>query len=374
MPPGAMDRRRTRGHGALAAVLTTVIACARGPAPAPPPPLAQVAVAHSAAASLAVIGPVITVAAPAPEPAVEPEPVVEPAADAGAHGPAAPAAAVASDGVRRFRGVDEDELLRAMATRPVLRVMHRFSSTTLVFHCDLGDGVEIAFKPARRGEHQWWKHEVLAYRLARVLGITDRVPPAVSRRVPAALLEDFAHDRDLIREADGTIRGAAIVWMPVLRHAGLHTDEARAVWTPWMSARNDIPPEHRRRAGQIAALIAFDYLQGNFDRWNSANVPLDEHDDLVFRDNNRGWFLENLVRVDRGGIQGIERIPAWLLPGIERATADAVRAEIRRDGLPFRRLEMARYWAAYSARRAALLERIRASIAANGRERALLDE
>ena len=283
-------------------------------------------------------------------------------------------AEVLHDNVRRFRGQDEEALLRAMATRPVVRVLHRFSSSTLVFHCDLGDGVEIAFKPARRGEHQWWKHEVLAYRLARVLGIADRVPPAVSRTIPAELIEGFAHDRDLIRERDGSIRGAAIAWMPVLRPSGLHAPEARDEWNHWMSAQHDIPPSNRRRAGQIASLIAFDYLQANFDRWNAGNVSLDEHDDLVFRDNNRGWFLENLVRTDRGGVVNIERIPAWLLAGIERATADAVRAEVRRDGLPFHRLETAGYWAAYSARRTALLQRIAAAIAEHGRERVLLDE
>ncbi len=281
---------------------------------------------------------------------------------------------VLHDNVRRFRGQDEEALLRAMATRPVVRVLHRFSSSTLVFHCDLGDGVEIAFKPARRGEHQWWKHEVLAYRLARVLGIVDRVPPAVSRRVPAALIEGFAHDRDLIRERDGSIRGVAITWMPVLHSSGLHTAEARHEWTRWMSARHDIPPAHRRRAGQIASLIAFDYLQANFDRWNGGNVPLDEHEDMVFRDNNRGWFLENLVLADNGWVVNLERIPASLLAGVERATADAVRAEVRRDGLPFHRLETAGYWAAYSARRTALLRRIAAAIAEHGRERVLLDE
>ena len=361
-----MDRRRARAGGGVIAALTSVIACTRGPATTRPLPLAEVALAR---ATVDASAPVELARPVAPEPVAQ-----EP--DAGAPTPgAAPDAAVAlPDGVRRFRGQDEDALLQAMRSRPVLRVLHRFSSTTLVFHCDLGDGVEIAFKPARRGEHQWWKHEVLAYRLARVLGIAGRVPPTVSRRVPAALIEGFAHDRDLIREPDGTIRGAAIYWMPVLHHSGLHTPEAREQWTPWMFARHEVPAQHRRRASQIAALIAFDYLQANFDRWNSANVPLDERGDLVFRDNNRGWFLENLVLTERGGLQGIERIPAWMLPGIERATADAVRAEVRRDGLPFHRLEMARYWAAYSRRREALLGRVREAIAEHGRERVLLDE
>ena len=43
-------------------------------------------------------------------------------------------------------------------------------------------------------------------------------------------------------------------------------------------------------------------------------------------------------------------------------------------GLPFSRLERADYWAAYSARREALLARIRGAITQYGRERVLLDE
>jgi hypothetical protein len=355
-----MERRRARAHWGSFAALAAVIGCTHVATNAPPAPLAEVAAARASVDA----GP----AAPVDEP------TVADAHDAGVRAAHDPTGVAPADGARRFRGVDEDALLQQMATRPVLRVLHRFSSSTLVFHCDLGDGVQIAFKPARRGEHQWWKHEVLAYRLARVLGITDRVPPAVSRTVPAAVIEGFAHDRDLIRERDGTLRGVAIAWLPVLHPSGLQLPAARDEWNRWMRADTDIPPASRRRAGQIAALIAFDYLQGNFDRWNAANVALDERDDLVFRDNNRGWFLENLVRVERGGLEGIERIPAWLLPGIERATADAVRAEVRRDGLPFQRLERVDYWAAYSARRAALLARVRASIAEHGRERALLDE
>ncbi len=75
--------------------------------------------------------------------------------------PQAPAAS-AEHAVRMFRGRPEDDLLREMATRPVRRVIERFNSSTLVFHCDLGDGYEIAFKPARQGERDWWVHELAA--------------------------------------------------------------------------------------------------------------------------------------------------------------------------------------------------------------------
>lgn len=288
----------------------------------------------------------------------------------------APSQPSVDDGVRRFRGHDEDALVEAMRTRPVVRVLDRFNSSTLVYRCDMGEGLEIAFKPARRGEHGWWRHEAVAYRLARVLGIRDRVPPAVTRRVPVDALRDFNRGANLrIRDRrSGMVEGVAIFWMPELHHSGLHTPEARERWSEWMDPRIDIPPADRRRALQIAALIAFDYLQANFDRWNSANVAVDERRDLVFRDNNRGWFLENLRLIDRGGLSGIRRIPAWLWPGIQRATPEVLRAELERDGMPLRRLLRPRELRAYGERQRALVAQVNESIARYGRERVLLEE
>jgi hypothetical protein len=265
----------------------------------------------------------------------------------------------------------EDDLLREMATRPVRRVIERFNSSTLVFHCDLGDGIEIAFKPARQGEHDWWIHEVAGYELARLLGIEERVPPAVVRRVPVSALEGFLRDANLEVNRDGTVDGAAIFWMPVLRRTNLHTAEAREQWTAWLDPRRQIPAEHRRRATQIAALIAFDYLQANFDRWNAANVPQDEHGDLVFRDNNRGWYIENLVRLDRGGIDGLRRLPASLLPAVERASGAAL---ARRTVHVTPRVLSERQVEQYELRRRALLARINELIAEYGRDQVLFDD
>lgn len=298
-----------------------------------------------------------------------------PAAAPTPEAPAPTAAVMVSDtATRRFRGQLEDTLLQAMATRPVLRVIERFNSSTLVFHCDLGDGIEMAFKPAREGEHDWWRHEIVGYRLARAMGLTDRVPPAVYRQVPIRALEGHLHDANLQVDDHGMVEGVAIVWMPVLHHSGLHTPEARAEWSQWLDPRREIPAAHRRRALQIATLIAFDYLQANFDRWNSANVPTDEHDDIVFRDNNRGWYVENLRRMSRGGLHDIERVPAWLVDGVERATADVLRAELAQDPLGVERYLRHGGWRWYARRREALLRQIRHAVAHYGRDAVLLTE
>lgn len=277
----------------------------------------------------------------------------------------------AETSVRMFRGRPEDDLLHEMATRPVRRVIERFNSSTLVFHCDLGDGYEIAFKPARQGERDWWVHELAGYELARALGIEGRVPPAVYRTVPIGALDGFLRDANLEVERNGMVEGAAIVWMPVLRRTNLHTAEARAEWNPWLDPRQAIPPERLTRATQIASLIVFDYLQANFDRWNSANVPQDERDDLVFRDNNRAWYMQNLRRTDRGGIEGIRRIPASLLSAVERTPAEVLaRRTVNSDFRILRESQVREY----EVRRRALLARVNEAVEQYGRDRVVIDD
>ena len=131
---------------------------------------------------------------PATSPRVVDVPVdvpVAPAAvpDAGVAdaGPSPDAAVVAAaptgERVRMFRGRSEDEWLRQMSERPVVRTLERFHSTLFVFHMDLGDGVEISFQPERPGQETFWRREVTSYHLARLLGIDNRVPP---RRRPGS--------------------------------------------------------------------------------------------------------------------------------------------------------------------------------------------
>lgn len=341
----------------LRALLSTVpllLACASRPLPAPAPP------------------PVAPVAPTPPAVAEEDAHFVVPDNPFAAELAARPPVPAAPTG-RSFRGYDPDALMQEMATRPVQRVIERFSSSTMVFHMVLEGGLEIAFKPSIRGEGSWWRHEVLGYRLARLLGIDARVPPAIFRRVPESVFGEFARGANLVAH-DGYIEGAAIFWMPVLRRSGLTEPESRAQWADWMNAGFAIPPERMRRASQIAALIAFDYLQANFDRWNSANVRMDENEDLVYRDNNRAWFEENLALMDRGGIAHIDRIPGWMLPRIEAATPEALRAEVARD--PYTRrpyLDRGEY-RLYDQRRQELLRRIREMIAQHGEAAVLLPE
>jgi hypothetical protein len=252
----------------------------------------------------------------------------------------------------------------------MVRIIERFSSSTLVFHLDLGDGLEVAFKPDRVGENHWWRHEVAGYRLARVLGIQGRVPPAISRSFPVTAFRGFDRGANFIVTGHGAnraVEGAVLFWMPVLARTHLEEPASRREWTPWLQPPRPIPPEHSRRAEQLGTLVVFDYLQANFDRFNSANIRQDEAGDLVLRDNNRGWFLENLLRLNRGGIEDRIRMSEALYARVREATPEALRRELARDPHENPGGLFPPQYVAYGQRQRALVARVEALIARYGR-------
>jgi hypothetical protein len=264
-----------------------------------------------------------------------------------------------------YRGRSEEEWLRLMHERPVVRTVESFFSTLHVYRMDLGDGVEISFQPAQARLEPFWRHEVASWHLAKVLGIENRAPPTIGKRVPLAAFGRFARGVELIVDRDGMVVGSASVWVPTLNAAHMHEAPARRVWSSWMNPANPIPDAMRERARQVAEVLVFDYLAANYDRWNCCNIALDDHDDLVFRDNDAGWFPSVINRL--GSARVTRRVPRSLFEGIERATTEAVRASIAQDPLAARyEYVTAAAFAGYEQRRSALLASLRRAIAEHG--------
>ena len=256
----------------------------------------------------------------------------------------------------RYREWSLDELADAMSTRSVRRVLGNYRSTSPIYRLELEGGVQVGFKPAIPGQSTWWRHDVVAYRLARVLGIADRVPPAIARRVRVDQLEGIASRDGLITTPDDheAVAGVAIFWLPVLRATFLGGPSHRAQWQPWLDARGPMPVgADAVRAAEISSVIVFDYLQANEDRWNDANIRADENDHLVYRDNNVGWFPEKMEDLTWGEetLRGAQRFSRALVSAIERATPEALRDEVARAGDAGYRLIDERTLTAYGARR-----------------------
>ena len=260
-----------------------------------------------------------------------------------------------SSGSRSFRGRGEDEWLRVMSERSPVRMVSRHSSTAIVFRIDLGNGVEIGFKPERPGQEPWWRHEIVSYRFARLLGIENMVPPVVGRTLPASIFGRYAQSDNLIVRG-GAIHGSASVWMPALHGENLHTGEARRQWVSWMNPANPIPSEHSERARQISIVLVFDFLMANFDRWNCCNIPIDEHGDVIMRDNDAGWYASVMNRL--GSPSNVRRLPRSVWEAIRRTDSAALRAEIERDPMASEGLIQRDSYAAYDNRRQALIRQI----------------
>jgi hypothetical protein len=265
----------------------------------------------------------------------------------------------------RFRGMPLDELLQAMATRPVVRRVRRYSSTSVVYRLELEGGLEIAFKPAVPGQEGWWRHEVAAFHLARVLGLTDRVPPAVTRRVPMRLLGAEGYADKLVTASDDpeSVPGAAIAWLPVLEVTHLDLPDRRAQWEPWLDPMQPLPTDgySLALADDLASVLLFDYLEANEDRWNEANIAADEFGRIVMRDNNVGWFVDMMRDLTwcEGPLHRARRFPRGLVRAIERADPAAIRAEFARDRGTEGRVADRGVLEAFEARRQHLLAYVR---------------
>ena len=101
----------------------------------------------------------------------------------------------------------------------------------------------------------------------------------------AALFDDevVAHE--------GYVRGALMPWIPSLEFLPIESESWRAKWTKWLSADEPMPASDLSLAAQIATLVAFDAITGNWDRWSGANVGFDRTTNtLLFVDNDGAFF------------------------------------------------------------------------------------
>lgn len=320
------------------------------PTPVPPPPSVTVD------ASPASVDASPDVASP-----VTPDASVDAAPPAPADAP--PAATATSDAVRTYRGRSEDEWIRRMSEQPVVRVVERFQSTLYVWHLDLGDGVEVSFQPAQANLESFWRREVASWHLARLLGIPNRAPPTVSRRIPLTAFGRSARGVELVVDRRGMVVGSASAWVPTLERVHMHLAPARRIWTRYVNPAVPLPedPRERERARQVAEVLVFDYLAANYDRWNCCNIAADENGDLVFRDNDAGWAPAVINTLGSPNI--VRRMPRYLYEAIQRATPEALRASIARDpeGAREHLIPEASY-VGYEARRQALLASLRRQI------------
>ena len=198
--------------------------------------------------------------------------------------------------VPRFIGtdVDQDAILEVISTARS-RSFKPVGHTSVVLRMRTVARVTAAMKLRSRTVPDGYRHEIAAYRIARLLGL-DNVPPAVSRRVSwSEVWQRFHEDkldlRPAIRRAvlwdeDGSAPGAAIYWVKGMRSVGY---ERRAKWKSWLE-EGDIPDGKEALARDLSTMALFDFLIGNWDRFSGGNLPSDStRTRALLRDNDRAF-------------------------------------------------------------------------------------
>lgn len=237
---------------------------------------------------------------------------------------------------RMFNNIAEEVILEAIrngrigSRRPV-------GSTSVNYACDLMGDIDMAFKPKSASHGEGFLGEIAAFRLNRMLGLS-RVPPACSRVIPRATLR-LPRESPVVVERDGTVRGAAIYWCPVVRDSRIDQERERTRWQGWLRQRGTLAAADRTRAEEISTLLVFDTLTGNWDRWSGANVPMDGAGRLIYMDNNGGFSEPWGDRMQSSAMHNLRQSQKFSRSVIERArslTDASVRAEMALDGDPAR--------------------------------------
>jgi hypothetical protein len=208
--------------------------------------------------------------------------------------------------------VPQDDLLEVIATADS-RSFKAVGHTSVVLRMRTVARVTAALNVRSRTLQTGYRHEIAAYRIARLLSL-DNVPPAVFRRATWKEIQQRFHEdqlgrrgsirRAVVWDEDGSAPGAAIYWVKGLRSIGSSSGQR---WRSWLRD-GDIPDSRTAIAKDLSTMILFDFLIGNWDRFSGGNVSTDpSRQRVVIRDNDRAFSTPLLERRYRTLLEGMAR-------------------------------------------------------------------
>jgi len=247
---------------------------------------------------------------------------------------------VAPRPIENVYGAPDGELLAPLGASKVTRIKMNHGGTSLSVRLDFASGARAAFKPEQIHPQSDPRREIAAYRIDRLLGI-GRVPPATAAAIPLTELLDavdpgyltyiterFA-DEAIVR--NGVVHGELSWWVPEIKLAKLgphRIDEhdGRDLWTFYLQAHAKIPDEMRPMCEQIAAVILFDVLIDNPDRWTGSNTEMSpDGKTLFFMDNTMSFSLFSVGHEGNlGALRRIQVFPRRLVERIRALTEDQI--------------------------------------------------
>ncbi|MBK6536118.1 MAG: hypothetical protein IPF99_43255 [Deltaproteobacteria bacterium] len=178
---------------------------------------------------------------------------------------------------RGFLGGDDAAQLARLCNAPIARIERNRGGSTLSFRVWLTGGQRALFKPQQRAEVANYRAELAAYRLGRLLDL-HRTPPACGRLVPRETLQraadasgDTAFSQRVMTELLGraeAVPGAMLLWVP----GSLEPVPGVERYAQLLDITRTLPPSDVSLAAELSALLLFDFLEDNVDRWSGGNI------------------------------------------------------------------------------------------------------
>lgn len=194
-----------------------------------------------------------------------------------------------------FLGMDEDLLLEHLRQTEIRSVQFGHGGSSLVLRLEFSDGSRAAFKPEQTHPQTVPRKEAAAYQLSRKLGLSQ-VPPTAMRTIGRdELVRKLKNastssriDHEALFDSRGQTTGSVMHWVPGLSDTGLDADAAVLAWTTDLSQDDPVSPMKRPLLEQLSALLLFDVLQNNSDRFSGGNI-LGRNGRMFFIDNAFGF-------------------------------------------------------------------------------------
>lgn len=249
--------------------------------------------------------------------------------------------------------------------------------TSVVFKVELANGAKVVFKPSTRRGPRRYKGEIAAYRLGVALGLGENVPKAYFRTFEAQALANVLaapalelHEKESIVEG-GRVKGAVMPWIDDLDFIALEKEPLLSEWKGWLKKDVVVPEDKKRLAADTSAMICFDWLTANWDRWSGGNVGISKNGgQLLFVDNDGAFFeappKDGLERTKKL-LLAMDRFPRALMRRI-RALDEAKLAEMLGEESKFVPLLSAKAFAGVIERKKELVAIVDAKLADGGDE------
>ena len=125
------------------------------------------------------------------------------------------------------------------------------------------------------------------------------------------------------------LRGELSWWVPEIKLAKIgpyrmDEPEGRELWTAYLQAGAKLPEESRAMLAQLSALILFDVLIDNPDRWTGSNTEMSpDGKTLFFMDNTLSFSVFTLGHeANLGALRRIQVFPRQLVSRLRGLTSE----------------------------------------------------